>query len=139
MHLTGFSRGGTWALQIATTLASAVDSIWAIAPYPVSKDERTQIQEARAVLKCPVPVTILQLDEDFLAPPTDVQRSQTFQVAMTNAPGSALGQRTEKFKYVYLHGDRETGCQMLENWDDFSDYPRVDEAWNARRGFGCFS
>ena len=99
MHLTGFSRGGMWALQIATTLASAVGSIWAIAPHPVSKDEWTQIQEARAVLQCPVPVAILQLDEDFWCSPLRYVRwSQAFQVAMANAPGSALGQRTETFK-----------------------------------------
>ena len=65
---SGFSRGGRWLLQVACLHTDLIDFALVLAGYPTNKDWGTQDAEARAILKVPVPVDIVQCKDVFLQP-----------------------------------------------------------------------
>ena len=55
-------------LQVACLHADLIDFALVLAGYPTNKDGGTQDAEARAILKVPVPVDIVQCKDDFVQP-----------------------------------------------------------------------
>ena len=66
---SGFSRGAKWLLQVACRHAHLIDVALVLAGYPTNKEYSIQIAEAQAISNAPVPVDIIQYQEDAFCSP----------------------------------------------------------------------
>ncbi len=69
VFLMGWSRGGAWALQIASTQSCLMDGVWCFAGYPSQKDQWAQQTEARALMQLDIPVVVCQFQSDYFCNP----------------------------------------------------------------------
>ena len=74
----GFSRGAKWVMQLASLHSDLMDFAIMFAGYPSDRNAEVQAAEARALLRTPLPMDVVQYQYDhFCSPATYVAFTST--------------------------------------------------------------
>ena len=137
--LLGFSRGASWGVKILHDHARLIDGAVLLAPYPETKDQWSNEQDARNVMRAPVPTMLIHFVDDVHC--NAVTYPAWFNVlaqGMAVPPTDVHGGRSMSFYSTCLTGDHDRASYMLSelNFDDVEDW-RVRQFWRALMRAPC--
>ena len=136
MFLLGFSRGASWGVKILLDHARLIDGAVLLAPYPETKEQWSNEQGARNLMRSPVPTMLVHFVDDIHCNAVNYPTwFKVFAQGMAAPPTDVHGFRKKTFYSIFLTGDHQRASYMLSelSFDDVED-DRALAFWRALMG-----
>ena len=110
--------GARWVDEIVRGHANLWDLAVAIAPYPVSRDQRSQRESAREVMQVNRPIMYVEfLADEFCNAAFYKEWFQQFELGMENEPSTNAGCRRETFGFFVVEGVHADAQRLFQTFD----------------------
>ena len=134
--LLGFSRGASWGVKILENHARLIDGAVLLAPYPETKEQWTNEQDACNLMVSPVPTMLLHFADDWFCNAVVYPTwFKAFAKGMAAPATGDYGFRVATFYSTCLTGSSQRADRILSTlgFDDVED-GHVIGFWRALMG-----